>query len=328
MSTTKKVNLGSVPHHANEIHKIPLPEGVPQPPMLAMFVARRGQGKSTAAARLLKFYADHKPAIFQKDFIFVVSPTAESQKHLWNHIGIPDHNVFDVDNAPQIKKIIDTIVDVLAEAKHQYDEDQEYLVAYKKLCNDEELTTRERALLESRDATELKNPMEWPRPVLILDDLSHMKVLDQKWFTSLCLRHRHVAGGIGLSMIIIAQSLRGGIARPVRQNCSLICLWMTQDKNAKKDLGEECSHYLEYDEFEAVFDDATDDFHSFLAVDLTQKNPNLVFSKNLEHWYQIRHDKKLSDQSQSTHEQKKPCHPPPDPKLPRVANVPPKERIM
>jgi hypothetical protein len=68
----------------------------------------------------------------------------------------------------------------------------------------------------------------------------------------------------------------------------LICLFSTHDKTCIDDLYKECSHLLDQEEFVAVFENATDDFHSFLAVDLSQTDPNLVFSKEFEHWYQIR----------------------------------------
>jgi hypothetical protein len=95
-------------------------------------------------------------------------------------------------------------------------------------------------------------------------------------------------------MIAICQSLRGGLSRVVRQNCSLICLWSTHDKTALDDLYQECSHLLDKPEFEAVFHAATDDFHDFLGVDLSQHDPNMVFSKNLQQWYQIRN--KVADE--------------------------------
>lgn len=293
-----RVNLGDVPQHPNHVHKIALPDGVPQPPILGMFVAKRGQGKSTAAARLMKYYVEHNPPVFQKDYVFVISPTAESQYHLWDYIGIPDHNVFVAESPAQVKQIIDAILDLLKEAKQHYDDDQEYLKAYDKICQYGEmaLTEREKSVLESRNCIQLENPAPWPRPMLILDDLSHMKVLDSKWFTSLCLRHRHVSGGVGLSMIIICQSLRGGLSRVVRQNASLICLWSTHDKTALQDLGDECGHLLERDEFEALFEAATEDFHSFMAVDMSQKDPNKVFSKEFQKWYQIRHTKTSEEQ--------------------------------
>lgn len=287
-TTVKKVNLGKVPHHPNEKHRIALPDGVPRPPILGMYVAKRGQGKSTAAVRLMKYYVDHKPPVFHKKLIFVISPTAESQKHLWDHIGIDQENIFTATTAPEVQQIISGIVDILRAAKEKYEEDQEYLVAYRKLMLGKNLTLREELLLEMRDCMPLDDPEPWPRPMLLLDDLSHMKILDKPWFISLCLRHRHLAGGVSLSLIIICQSLHGGLSRVVRQNCSLICLFSTHDKTCIDDLYKECSHLLDQDEFTAVFENATDDFHSFLAVDLSQTDPNLVFSKNFEHWYQIR----------------------------------------
>lgn len=299
-----RVNLGTVPHHPNEKHRVPLPDGVPRPPILGFFVAKRGQGKSTAAVRLLKYYVDHSPPVFQKKFTYVISPTAESQKHLWDHVGIEDENVFVASTEKRVREIIEGIVEVLREAKLKYDEDQDYLAAYRKLMSGAELTPREELLLDMRDCQPLDNPTEWPRPILVLDDMSHLKVMDRPWFISLCLRHRHLAGGVSLSMIAICQSLRGGLSRVVRQNCSLICLWSTHDKTALDDLYEECSHLLDKPEFEAVFRAATEDFHDFLAVDLSQHDPNLVFSKNLEKWYQIRN--KVSPDDNNTPKKNEP----------------------
>lgn len=287
-TSTKKVNLGSVPHHPNEVHQIPLPEGVPKPPILGMFVGKRGQGKSTAAVRLLQFYTSHTPEVFQKELTYVISPTAESQKHLWKHIGIPEDNVHATSSEPEVHELIQDIIAILQKKKQDYDEDQEYLEAYQLLCHDKKLTPRQELLLEKRNCEPLDNPTPWPRPCLMLDDLSHLNVLTKPWFVSLCLRHRHVANGVSLSMFILCQSLHGGLSRVVRQNCSLICLFTTHDKSCIEDLYKECSHLLGRDEFDAVFDDATQDFHSFLAVDLSQKDCNKVFSRNFEHWYQIR----------------------------------------
>lgn len=286
--SARKVNLGEVPHHPNEKHRIALPDGVPKPPILGMYVAKRGQGKSTAAVRLMSYYLKHSPPVFQRDLVFVISPTAESQQHLWDHMEIDEENVFTASTAIQVQEIISGIVEVLKAAKERYEEDQEYIVAYRALINNKTLTTRQEMLLDRRNAEPLHDPAPWPRPCLLLDDLSHMKILDKPWFISLCLRHRHLAGGVSLSMIIICQSLHGGLSRVVRQNCSLICLFSTHDKTCIDDLYKECSHLLDQEEFVAVFENATEEFHSFLAVDLSQTDPNQVFSKNFEHWYQIR----------------------------------------
>lgn len=282
-----QVNLGKVPTHPLDIHKIPLKDGVPKPPVLGIFVGKRGQGKTVTATRLLHYYTHNNPEIFQKELVFVVSPTAESQKHLWDHIGVPEDNVFAVATPSEIKSIVDNIIEILKSKKEKYDEDQEYIEAYNALLHEKPLTCRQQFLLDARDCQPLEDPEPWPRPVLLLDDLSHLKVLDKPWFISLCLRHRHVAGGVSLSILMLVQSLRGGVARVIRQNCSLIILYSTHDQTAKDDLYAECSHLLNKDEFMALFEHATDERHDFMSVDLSQDDKNRVFSRSFEHWYEI-----------------------------------------
>ena len=213
-----RINLGKIPHHENEKYAIKLPDGVPRPPILGLFVGKRGQGKSTSAIRLLKFYVDHKPEVIQKELVFVISPTYENQFHLWDYVGIPEENIFGCTTLPEVREVIDNITKILKSKKTQHDEDIEYQEAYQALCQDKDLTPRQEYLLEKRNAEPLaEEDMEpYPRPCLLLDDLSHMKVLDSKYLISLCLRHRHLAGGVGLSMMILCQSLRGGLSRVVR----------------------------------------------------------------------------------------------------------------
>lgn len=285
------VNLGNVPKHPLDIHKIPLKDGVPKPPILGIFVGKRGQGKTVTATRLLHYYTHHSPEIFQKELVFVISPTAESQKHLWDHIGVLEEHVYPASNHADVKTIVDDIIEILKSKKEKYDEDQEYIEAYNALGRGARLTARQEFLLDQRDCQPLVDPEPWPRPILLLDDLSHMKVLDKAWFISLCLRHRHVAGGVSLSILMLVQSLRGGVARVIRQNCVLIILYSTHDQTAKKDLYAECSHLLEEEEFMALFEHATDERHDFLSVDLSQDDKNKVFSRSFEHWYQISNGK-------------------------------------
>lgn len=308
------VNLGNVPRHPLDIHKLPLLNGVPKPPILGLFVGKRGQGKTVTATRLLHYYTHQQPEVFQKELVFVVSPTAESQKHLWDHIGVLDEHIYAVSSPVQIKEIVDDIIEILKSKKEKYDEDQEYLEAYAALCAEKDLTARQQFLLDMRDCQPLEDPEPWPRPVLLLDDLSHLKVLDKPWFISLCLRHRHVAGGVSLSIMMLVQSLRGGVARVIRQNSSLIILYSTHDLTAKEDLYAECSHLLDKEEFMALFDHATDQRHDFLSVDLSQDDKNQVFSRSFEHWYQVSNGEPTSpslhqDQPDERLLGKRPLHP-------------------
>lgn len=289
MNKTKNVlDLGKVPSHPYDIHKIKLPDGIPRSPLLAMLCGKRGQGKTTTAVRLLHFYLNHNPQVFHNDLVFVLSPTAESQQHLWDYLQIPEDNVHVVHNNKQCQERVEEILEILKEKKKKYDEDQEYLEAYDALCQNKTLTTRQINILDQRDCQPLEDPEPWPRPCLLLDDLSHMKFLDSKPFISLCLRHRHIAGGVGLSIMMLVQSLRGGISRVIRQNCSLIILYSTHDQTAKDDLYAECSHLLEKDEFLALFAHATEEKHSFLSVDLSADDINKAFSKDFSHYYQVK----------------------------------------
>lgn len=281
------VNLGNVPRHPLDIHKIQLHDGVPKPPVLGIFVGKRGQGKTVTATRLLHYYTHHQPEVFQKELVFVVSPTAESQQHLWEHIGCLPENIFTASTPSDVKDIVDDIIELLKEKKERYDLDQEYVEAYEALVHQKGLTPRQEHILMERECQPLDDPAPWPRPILLLDDLSHMKVMDKAWFISLCLRHRHVAGGVSLSILMLVQSLRGGVARVIRQNCSLIILYSTHDQTAKDDLYAECSHLLDKEEFMALFDHATEKRHDFLSVDLSQDDRNKVFSRSFDHWYEI-----------------------------------------
>lgn len=306
------VELGNVPRHPLDVHKIKLNDGIPKPPLLGLFVGKRGQGKTVTATRLLHYYTHHSPEIFQKELVFVISPTAESQTHLWDHIGVSPEHVFTVATPTEIKSVIDDIIEILRKRKEKYDEDAEYLEAYEVLMRGGEPTPRQEFLLLQRDCEPLHDPAPWPRPILVLDDLSHMKVLDKAWFISLCLRHRHVAGGVSLSILMLVQSLRGGVARVIRQNCTLIILYSTHDQTAKDDLYAECSHLLDKEEFLALFEHATNERHDFLSVDLSQDDKNKVFSRSFEHWYQINHassDTLYQDPPQEQLHGERPVHP-------------------
>ena len=64
--------------------------------------------------------------------------------------------------------------------------------------------------------------------------------------------------------------------------------------------------FAEGDEFEALFENATQDFHSFLAVDLSQKDPNKVFSKDLSYWYQVKNVKNKVEREENIHHNAEP----------------------
>lgn len=281
------MKLGSVPTSTQDRHKLKFQPGVPKLPCLAMLVSKRGQGKSTLAARLVKSYVQQQA--LDPHLVYIVSPTIESQNHIVEYLGMPAENAISVSSDKDVKEALATILEQVAAARELFDSHETYCQAYTKLSHRKQLTQRELALLESRDCSPPAHGVTFPRCAVILDDLSHFgKTLTSNWFTSLCLRHRHVASGTGVSLFILVQSLKGGLCRPVRQNASLIVLWQTHDKTNLDDLYKECSHLLDRENFYSVFKDATQNVHDFLTIDLTQSNPNAVFSKNFDVYYKLK----------------------------------------
>jgi hypothetical protein len=56
-----------------------------------------------------------------------------------------------------------------------------------------------------------------------------------------CIKHRHVADGLGLSIAMLVQTYCavGGLPRPIRENCTLLCLFKLKDQNQLKKIHEE-----------------------------------------------------------------------------------------
>lgn len=267
-------NLPAAPPGAH----VPVPPGLPPVPLLAGFFAKRGLGKTTTACRMLKSYID--AGVFRPEWCFVVSPTAVSQRHLFSYLGLADGNIY----TSNLKPAIDAILERMTAGKKVWDTEQEYEQAYAMLVQRPGmLTPRQIAILEARDGSPPQRTATYPRSCVLIDDSSHQRNgLTSPWFVNLALRHRHVVGGAGLSMIICVQSLHQGISRSVRQNLSFIAVWTTHDKTCKEDLYREVSAYLDKETFFRIFHQATKDPHHFLGISLSERDPNRVFTLSLE----------------------------------------------
>lgn len=269
--------LAKLPDMPRGAHVV-VPPGLPPVPLLAGFFAKRGLGKTTTACRMLKSYID--AGVFNKDWVFVVSPTAIAQRHLFLYLGLADGNVY----TSTLKPAIDAILERMTTGKKLWEMEQEYAEAYQLLASrPSALTPRQIGVLESRDGMPPMRTATYPRSCVLIDDASHQKNgLNAPWFVNLALRHRHVVGGAGLSMIICVQSLHQGISRSVRQNLSFIAVWTTHDKTCKEDLYKEVSAYLDKETFFRIFHEATKDPHHFLGISLSERDPNKVFTLSLE----------------------------------------------
>jgi hypothetical protein len=257
----------------NPTSAIPVPDGAPALPAVVGVIGARGQGKSHVTAQLIKSFVDHGSI----DRVFIISPTYHTNSHLWAWTGASPHDCFTAIH--QAEDALKEIVRRIQAQKAQWSTRQEYEEAVEAHRSRRTLTMKQRSFLENTPPPKV----DLPRPAVILDDLSHSKVMNSKYLINLTLRSRHVAHNpqIGLSMFFLVQSLKAGIPRTLRSNVSAWLVFGTKDQSIVDDLHSELSGKIGKQEFTSLFHSATEAPHSYLVVDLTTRDPTRVFRQGL-----------------------------------------------
>lgn len=169
-------------------------------------------GKTHVTAQMVKAYVDHGSI----NRVFLVSPTYHTNSHLWAWCGVqPQDAYLKVDEA---EAALRHIVQRIRDEQHAWRTHQTWreCVALKRARKP--MTSAQRMVADGVPPPDV--PL--PRPIVILDDLSHSKVMSSRYLINLTLRSRHVAHNpqIGLSMVFLVQSLKAGIPRVLRSNVS------------------------------------------------------------------------------------------------------------
>jgi len=272
MSSTKdKMKLPVPPK--NPTASIPVPDGAPSLPAVFGVVGPRGQGKSHVTAQLIKSYVDHGSI----NRVFIISPTYHTNSHLWAWTGANPHDCFTAIH--QAEDALKEIVRLIQVQKQEWQTRKEYEEALETHRSRRPLTMKQRQYLENTPPP----VAALPRPAVVLDDLSHSKVMSSKYLINLTLRSRHVCHNpqIGLSMFFLVQSLKAGIPRTLRSNVSAWIVFGTKDQTIIDDLHSELSGKIGKQQFQSIFHLATEAQHSYLVVDLTTKDPTRVFRQGL-----------------------------------------------
>ena len=243
---------------------------------LAAFVGHRGSGKTHAIVNLTKRYLDE--GSFTK--IYVISPTYESNP-VFHVLGIQKEDVYtDHTNA------IAAVNDILGKTKKdadEYDKYEEYMKAYLKWNQHKKITMDEYTMLENND---FKKPPFVPRPspLLIIDDMSHSDIYSTSRgnpFINLCLRHRHINHGKGISIFMAAQTFRSGLPLALRQNIQEYFIWPTHDSGQLDAIYHEVANLVDEETFKHLYFMATKDPHCFLTID-TNAVPEKQFRRNFD----------------------------------------------
>jgi len=154
--------------------------------------------------------------------------------------------------------------------------------AYLKWKRHDKLTLDEQTMLEN---TDYQKPPAVPRPspLLIVDDMSHSEIYStsrQNPFINLCLRHRHINHGKGITIFLAAQTFLSGIPKSLRQNIQQYFIWPTRDTTQLEAIYHEVVKLVVRDDFMKMYEQATRDPHSFLTIDNKPSHPSLQFRRN------------------------------------------------
>jgi len=254
------------PHAPNELFKLHT---------LCAFIGMRGSGKTHAMVNLAKRYLEE--GSFTR--IFIISPTYESNPIFHVLHADPEDVYSDLHNS------LANIEDILKKCEkdsQDYDDYQAYMKAYVKWKRNKKLTTDEKTILENNNYA--KPPtIPRPSPLLIVDDLSHSDIYStsrQNPFINLCLRHRHINHGKGITIFLAAQTFRSGIPLALRQNIQQYFIWPTRDETQLEAIYHEVANLIDHDTFVELYKKATMNSHDFLTIDNNPPHPSLQFRRN------------------------------------------------
>ena len=106
---------------------------------------------------------------------------------------------------------------------------------------------------------------------------------------NMCIKHRHIAKGLGLSIFMCVQSYSaiGGVPPPIRENCTVLLLFkntqMAQIQKIYEEIGGG-NEDLQWEQFMEMFNYATAEPYGFLMIDFAPKDPTKRFRKNFNEY--------------------------------------------
>lgn len=261
---------------------------LPRLPTMTIACGKRGSGKSVAITNLLRMYKETGTM----DRIFIISPTFNSNKKLMKELDIKEEDVFDDPDEPgliqkiialvdserndflrwtHLKKNYDRIMDQIKRGMlPPTDEFDDYLMSYFDIANN---TFR---MPEPKYPRYRKG--QPPVLALFIDDSLCSKLMTNRKFPALIMRHRHLGdfpegGAVGLSIFIAIQSYKAqsGLPKCIRNQSTSACFFRTKDSTELKQIAESFSGEIPIETFIKLYEVATEKPHDFLFVDLHKK---------------------------------------------------------
>jgi len=254
------------------------PDHIPKLHSLMILNGRRNAGKTTAITNYLHILK--KEGLI--DRILVVTPTYESNKANWEALNIAREDVMQ-----PTKDSIQKVLEIIKQESQDWDTHLENKKRFKQMVESNTPIHQMppiflQALIQSGGLDPIwKYEKEVPtRLFLVLDDCLGWDIYKPTaGLTKFVQSHRH-HHKIGISVAMLTQTYctkEAGIARPIRENCTLLCLWKIKDKNQLSRIHDEIGNDVSLEKFDSMLEYATSKDFGFLTIDFCPKKPEYAF---------------------------------------------------
>ena len=251
-------------------------------------VASRGSGKTYNIVKLIKHYEDNK--LTDNDGkvhplrTIVISPTLDANLIFNNLKSLDEKDKHD----KYSDELLQSIVDEIKKEKEETEAYHKYVEAYKKTSHIREnklndFFDKNPEIYEILKTHNFDDPDEIPPPkhlispvnIIVLDDLMATGAFTNKRLSSLTnnlIKNRHN----GISFAILAQSVKS-IPKNIRLNCNVFFIGKFASKAViLEDLYEEVSNILTPQQFEELYDKATQEQYGALIIDSSHKTKRFL----------------------------------------------------
>jgi hypothetical protein len=251
-------------------------------------VASRGSGKTYNICKLISHYEqndliDNDGKIHPLRTI-VISPTIDANQIFKQLKSLDDADIHD----KYSDELLQSIVDDIKKNKEETENYNEYIDAYNKVIKVKNRYLRpffdkHKDIYDILSKYDFQDPDEIPQPkykispvnIIVLDDLMATGAFTNKKLSTLTnnlIKNRHN----GISFAILAQSVRS-IPKNIRLNCNVFFVGKFASKKVLlDDLYQEVSNVLTLEQFEELYDKATEEQYGSLIIDCSHKDKRFL----------------------------------------------------
>ena len=296
MLKIKKINKLSTELPKKSAFTIETDVDFPKLHTLCIASGKRGGGKSVSIANLIRKAKDKG----YYDRVLLISPTYMSNKEIWNIAKIGEEDVFE-----PTRDVLRTIVKFVEAERKEWDDFLHKKDLQKKFQSD--MKNKHIGMIDPMSLLDYYEngffqdagkPEPWkysieqpPRIALIIDDCLGTPLLacSTAGLTNLCIKHRHVGDGLGISIFLCVQSFscHGGLDRAIRENCTMLMLFKISDENQIKKIREESDLPVTNEEFQAMCKYCHSEPYNFLLIDFSPKTPCKRFRSGWDSYIQV-----------------------------------------